>query len=83
MDVAWTVVDPSNAAYSLTLPLAAPLRAFYVPGGALVFATDAAATPGTYGLIGVAPGYATQVTPPATALGSAGSTVLKDLVLAP
>ena len=83
IDVGWTAVDPANAAYSLTLPLAAPVRAAYVPGGALVFATDGAATPGTYGVVGSAPGYATQTTPATTVLGGPGSTLLKDLVLAP
>ena len=83
IDVAWTTVDPGSAAYSLALPLAAPLRAPYQPGGPLVFAADAAATPGTYAVVGSAPGYTAQTTPAATVLGGAGSTTLKDLVLAP
>lgn len=83
IDVAWTAVDPVSAAYSLALPLAAPVRAAYVPGGALVFAADGAATPGTYGMVGAAPGYTTQSTPATTVLGGAGSTTVKDLVLTP
>jgi hypothetical protein len=83
IDVAWTAVDPASAVYNLTLPLLAPVRAPYVPGGSLVFATDAAALPGVYSVVGSAPGYSAQITPAATTLGAAGSSTVKDLVLAP
>ena len=83
MDVAWGNVDPDNAAYRLTLPLAAPIKASYAgQGGALSFITDSV-TPGLYKIYGTAEGYATQTTDPSITLGAAGSTSTKDLVLAP
>ncbi len=83
LDVAWTGVDPVTAQYSLTLPLAAPVKATYVSnGGPLSFATDSV-TPGFYSLYGTATGYTTQSTLPGTTLGTAGSTTAKDLVLTP
>ena len=83
IDVAWGNVDPDNAAYRLTLPLAAPIKASYAgQGGALSFITDSV-TPGLYKIYGTAEGYTTQNTDPIITLGSAGSTSTKDLVLAP
>ena len=83
MDVAWGNVDPDNAAYRLTLPLAAPIKASYAgQGGALSFITDSV-TPGLYKVYGSAEGYTTQTTDPSITLGTAGSTSTKDLVLAP
>ena len=83
MDVAWGNVDPDNAAYTLTLPLAAPIKASYAgQGGALSFSTDSV-TPGLYKVYGTAGGYTTQTTDPRITLGAAGSTSSKDLVLAP
>lgn len=81
LDVAWGHVDPVTAVYSLTLPLAAPLKTSYAgQGGPLSFNTDNV-TPGLYKVYGTAEGYATQTTDPSITLGAAGST--KDLVLAP
>ena len=83
LDVGWAVADPDTASYSLTLPLAAPLKAVYVNnGGPLSFAADSV-TPGFYSVLGSAPGYTTQVTEPAVTLGAADSTTTKNLVLAP
>ena len=83
MDVAWGNVDPDNAAYRLTLPLAAPIKASYAgQGGTLSFITDSV-TPGLYKVYGSAEGYTTQTTDPSITLGTAGSTSTKDLVLAP
>ena len=75
--------DPDNAAYTLTLPLAAPIKASYAgQGGALSFSTDSV-TPGLYKVYGTAEGYTTQTTDPSITLGAAGSSTTKDLVLAP
>lgn len=83
LDVAWTSVDPSNAQYTLTLPLAAPLKASYVGnGGPLSFSTDSV-TGGVYKLYGSATGYTTQSTDPSVTLGVADSVTTKDLVLTP
>ena len=83
LDVAWGNVDPDNAAYRLTLPLAAPIKASYAgQGGALSFITDSV-TPGLYKIYGTAEGYATQTTDPNVTLGAAGTTTTKNLVLAP
>ncbi len=83
IDVAWGNVDPDNAAYTLTLPLAAPIKASYAgQGGALSFSTDSV-TPGLYKVYGTAEGYTTQTTDPSITLGAAGSTSTKDLELAP
>ena len=83
LDVAWSLVDPSTAGYTLTLPLAAPIRASYVGnGGPLSFTADSI-TPGMYKVYGMAAGYTTQTTDPNVTLGAAGSTTTKNLVLAP
>ena len=82
LDVAWTMVDPSNANYSLTLPLGAPNKAPYVASGPLVFTVDAAAA-GKYGILGSASGYTSQTTAPAVTLTTANNVTTKDLVLAP
>ena len=83
LDVAWGNVDPANAQYTLSLPLAAPLAAAYAgQGGTLSFTADSA-TPGVYKVYGTAEGYTTQTTDPSVTLGAAGSTTTKNLVLAP
>lgn len=83
LDVAWANVNPDNAQYSLTLPLAAPLKAVFANNaGPLSFATDST-TPGVYSLRASASGYSTQTTDAQVTLGAEGSTTVKDLVLAP
>jgi Domain of unknown function (DUF4382) len=83
LDVAWGNVDPNTAQYSLTLPLAAPLKAAYAGnGGPLNFSADST-TPGLYQVHGTATGYTTQTTDPGVTLGAANSTITKDLVLSP
>jgi len=82
LDVAWTLVDPANANYSLTLPLGAPNKAPYVASGPLIFTADTAAA-GKYNILGSAAGYTTQTTAPAVTLTIANSVTTKDLVLAP
>jgi hypothetical protein len=83
LDVAWGNVDPVTAAYSLSLPLASPLKASYAgQGGPLSFSADSAA-PGLYRIYGTAEGYTAQSTDPSATLGPAGSTNTKDLVLTP
>jgi len=82
LDVAWTLVDPANANYSLTLPLGAPNKAPYVASGPLIFTADTAAA-GKYNILGSAAGYTTQTTAPAVTLTTANSVTTKDLVLAP
>lgn len=82
LDVAWTQVDPTNAAYSLTLPLVAPLKASYVASGPLVFTADAAVA-GRYNILGSAPGYTVQNTAPAVTLTTANNVTTMNLVLAP
>lgn len=81
LDVAWTLVDPANANYSLNLPLLAPNKAAYVASGPLVFTADTAAA-GKYNILGSASGYTSQ-TAPAVTLTTANSVTTKDLVLAP
>lgn len=83
LDIAWTSVDPSNAQYTLSLPLAAPIKASYAGnGGPLSFSTDSV-TGGVYKLYGSASGYTTQSTDPSVTLGVADSMTTKNLVLAP
>ena len=82
LDVAWMPVDPIDASYSLTLPLAAPIRAPYLAGGPLVFTADTAVA-GQYGILAAAPGYTLQNTAPAVTLTVPNSVTIKDLVLAP
>jgi Domain of unknown function (DUF4382) len=77
-----TGVDVVNADFSLRLPLAAAVKATYVPGGALSFSTDGMVA-GRYNLTGTATGYATQSTDPLLDLGLEGSTTQKSLVLTP
>jgi Domain of unknown function (DUF4382) len=83
LDVAWGNVDPVTAQYTLTLPLAAPLKASYAGlGGPLSFSADSI-SPNLYKVYGSATGYTTQSTDPTVTLGAASSTTTKDLVLAP
>ena len=84
LDVAWSLVDPSTAGYTLTLPLAAPIRASYVGNGDPLSFTADSITPGMYKVYGMAAGYTTQTTDPNVTLGAAGTTTTtKNLVLAP
>lgn len=80
--VASTGVDVVNADFSLRLPLAAAVKATYVPGAALSFSTDGMVA-GRYNLSGTATGYTTQSTDPVLDLGQEGSTMQKNLVLSP
>jgi Domain of unknown function (DUF4382) len=80
--VASTGVDVVNADFSLNLPLAAAVKATYVPGAALSFSTDGMVA-GRYSVTGTATDYATQSTDPLLDLGLEGSTTLKNLVLTP
>lgn len=82
LDVASTGVDVVNAEFSLSLPLAAALKASYASGAPLSFSTDAMVA-GRYNLSGTAAGYTTQSTDPVLDLGLPGSTTLKNLVLTP
>lgn len=82
LDIARRPVDPLNAMYSVSLPLAAPLKAPYAANGQLVFAADVASA-GTYDVLASAPGYTTQATAPAVMLTVPGTIAVKDLVLAP
>lgn len=82
LDVASVGVDPVTAEYSLTLPLAAAVKAPYVSGSPLVFTADSMVA-GRYNLNGTATGYTTQSTHPVLDLGVAGSNTVKDLVLVP
>lgn len=82
LDAAWTLVDPTTAAYSLSLPLAAPIKASYVASGPLVFTADAAVA-GKYNILGSALGYTVQNTAPAVTLTTPNSITTKNLVLAP
>jgi hypothetical protein len=75
-------VDPVTAEYTLALPLAAAVKAPYVSGSPLVFTTDSMVA-GRYNIHGTATGYTTQSTNPVLDLGLAGSTTVKDLVMAP
>lgn len=80
--VATTGVDVVNADFSLSLPLAAAVKATYVPGADLSFSTDGMVA-GRYNLNGTATDYTTQSTDPVLDLGLEGSTTLKNLVLTP
>ena len=82
LDVATTGVDAATAGYSLTLPLAAAVKAPYVSGAALAFTTDGMVA-GRYSVIGTATGYTTQSTDPVLNLGAQDSTTVKNLVLTP
>ena len=83
LDVGWAGVDPSTAQYSLSLPLAAPIKASYAgQDGPLAFSADSV-TGGLYQVYGSAPGYTTQTTAPSVTLGAPGSTTTKNLQLAP
>ena len=82
LDVASTGVDSVTADYSLSLPLAAAVKAAYASGAALTFTTDSMVA-GRYNLTATATGYSTQSTSPQLDLGAAGSTTVKNLVLTP
>lgn len=82
LDVASTGVDGVNASYSLSLPLAAAVKAPYAPGWPLNFSTDGMVA-GRYNLTGTAKGYTSQSTDPVLDLGLEGSTTIKNLVLTP
>jgi Domain of unknown function (DUF4382) len=82
LDVASMGVDPTNADYSLALPLAAAVKAPYVAGSPLTFTTDSMVA-GRYNLTGTATGYTTQSTNPLVDLGAQGITTVKNLVLTP
>lgn len=82
LQVATMGVDPETAEYTLTLPLAAAVKAPYVSGSPLVFTTDSMQA-GRYNVTGTATGYTTQSTNPVLDLGVAGSTTVKNLVLTP
>jgi len=82
LDVAWTQVDPTDAAYGLSLPLEAPIKAMYVASGPLAFSADTAVA-GRYDILGSAPGYTVQSTAPAVTLTTANSVTTRNLVLAP
>ena len=82
LQVATMGVDPETAEYTLTLPLAAAVKAPYVSGSPLVFTTDSMQA-GRCNVTGTATGYTTQSTNPVLDLGVAGSTTVKNLVLTP
>ena len=82
LDVAGTGVNATTANYSLSLPLAAAVKAPYASGGALTFTTDSMVA-GRYNVTGTATGYTTQSTNPVVDLGMANSNTVKDLVLTP
>ncbi len=82
LDVASRGVDAVSADYSLSLPLAAAVKAPFVPGTALSFSTDSMVA-GRYSVTGSATGYTIQSTDPVLNLGVAGSTTQKNLVLTP
>lgn len=82
VDVAWTAVDPVSAAYSLSLPLAAPLRASYSTGAVLSFSPDNAVA-GGYVVRGVAAGYTTQNPSGAVQLSTPNSVNTLNLALQP
>ncbi|MGV0958630.1 MAG: DUF4382 domain-containing protein [Limnohabitans sp.] len=82
LDVAGTGVNTTTANYSLSLPLAAAVKAPYAFGGALTFTTDGMVA-GRYNVTGTATGYTTQSTNPVVDLGIADSNTVKDLVLTP
>jgi len=80
--VASAGVDVFNADFSMRLPLAAAVKATYVPGAALSFSTDGMVA-GRYNLSGNATGYTTQSTDSVLDLGLADTITLKNLVLTP
>lgn len=82
VDVAWTAVDPVNATYSLSLPLAAPLRASYNAGAALRFSPDNAAA-GAYTVLANAVGYTSQSPAGAVQLSTPNSVNTLNLTLLP
>lgn len=82
LQVASVGVDPVTAEFTLSLPLAAAVKAPYVSGSPLVFTTDSMVA-GRYNMTGSATGYTTQSTNPVLDLGVAGSITVKDLVLIP
>ena len=82
VDVAWTAVDPVSATYSLSLPLAAPLRASYSAGAVLSFSPDNAAA-GIYAVQGNAVGYTTQSPSGAVQLSTPNSVNTLNLTLQP
>lgn len=82
LDVGSTGVNATTADYSLSLPLAAAVKAPYASGSALVFTTDSMQA-GRYNVTGTATGYTTQSSDPVVDLGVAGSTTVKNLVLTP
>jgi hypothetical protein len=82
LQVASVAVDPVTAEFTLSLPLAAAVKAPYVSGSPLVFTTDSMVA-GRYNMTGSATGYTTQSTNPVLDLGVAGSITVKDLVLTP
>lgn len=82
LQVASVAVDPVTAEFSLSLPLAAAVKAPYVSGSPLVFTTDSMVA-GRYNMTGSATAYTTQSTNPVLDLGVAGSITVKDLVLIP
>ena len=82
LDAAGTGVNATTANYSLSLPLAAAVKAPYASGGALTFTTDSMVA-GRYNVTGTATGYTTQSTNPVVDLGIANSNTVKDLVLTP
>jgi len=82
IDVAWTAVDPASAAYRLSLPLAAPLRASYNAGAALSFSPDNAAA-GAYTVLGSAVGYTSQSPAGAVQLSTPNSVNTLNLTLQP
>jgi hypothetical protein len=82
LQVASVGVDPVTAEFTLSLPLAAAVKASYVSGSPLVFTTDSMVA-GRYNMTGSATGYTTQSTNPVLDLGVAGSITVKDLVLTP
>jgi hypothetical protein len=82
LQVASVGVDPVTAEFTLSLPLAAAVKAPYVSGSPLVFTTDSMVA-GRYNMTGSATGYTTQSTNPVLDLGVAGSITVKDLVLTP
>lgn len=82
LQVASVGVDPVTAEFTLTLPLAAAVKAPYVTGQPLVFTTDSMVA-GRYYVTGTATGYTTQSTNSVLDLGVAGSITVKDLELIP
>ena len=82
LQVASVGVVPVTAEFTLSLPLAAAVKAPYVSGSPLVFTTDSMVA-GRYNMTGSATGYTTQSTNPVLDLGVAGSITVKDLVLIP